>query len=217
MVIKNRKIQECFARLQSQNPAPVTELQYTSHYTLLIAVLLSAQTTDKQVNKCTPLLFSLADTPEKMATCSVEDIQRCINTIGLFRQKARHVHEASQQIVAHYGGKVPNTLEALTSLPGVGRKTANVVLNVAFGRFTIPVDTHVFRVSRRLGFSSGNTPLKVESDLMEVIPKSYQDYAHHWLILHGRYVCKAVRPLCDECILRDICPKNDVAIKEHKE
>ncbi len=199
-------VEEIFRRFAARNPHPDTELAYTNPYTLLIAVVLSAQATDKGVNKATEKLFKVADTPEKMVALGIDGIKRYINTIGLYNSKAKNVYELSKILIERYGGRVPADREALESLPGVGRKTANVVLNTAFGQDTIAVDTHVFRVAHRLGLSSGKTPRAVEEDLMRIIPPRYRRHAHHWLILHGRYVCKARRPLCEKCFLADLCP-----------
>ena len=199
-------VEEIFRRFAERNPHPDTELRYTNPYTLLVAVVLSAQATDKGVNKATEKLFKVADTPEKMVALGVEGIKRYINTIGLYNSKARNIYELSRILIERYGGRVPADREALESLPGVGRKTANVVLNTAFGQDTIAVDTHVFRVAHRLGLSDGRTPLQVEEDLMRIIPARYRRHAHHWLILHGRYICKARRPRCEACFLVDLCP-----------
>ena len=186
-------------------PIPRSELQYINPFTLLVAVVLSAQATDAGVNKATPALFKLADTPEKMVKLGEPRVRALIKTIGLYRTKAKNVIALSRQLVAEHGGKVPHDREALEALPGVGRKTANVVLNVAFGEPTIAVDTHIFRVGNRTGMAVGKTPLDVEMKLMEVVPKRYLLHAHHWLILHGRYTCVARRPLCEKCIIADLC------------
>jgi endonuclease-3 len=195
-----------FERLAAANPAPKGELQFVNPFTLLVAVVLSAQTTDAGVNKVTPTLFAIADTPEKMAALGVERLAERIKTIGLYRTKAKNVIALSRAIVERHEGKTPHDREALESLPGVGRKTANVVLNTAFGEPTIAVDTHVFRLANRLGIAPGNTPRAVEDELMRVVPKRFLPHAHHWLILHGRYVCKARQPLCGVCALVDLCP-----------
>jgi len=195
-----------FERLAAANPAPKGELEYVNPFTLLVAVALSAQTTDAGVNKVTPTLFAIADTPEKMAALGVERLAERIKTIGLYRTKAKNVIALSRAIVERHEGKTPHDREALESLPGVGRKTANVVLNTAFGEPTIAVDTHVFRLANRLGIAPGNTPRAVEDELMRVVPKRFLPHAHHWLILHGRYVCKARQPLCGVCALVDLCP-----------
>jgi endonuclease-3 len=199
------EIEEAFRRFAAANPHPRTELHYVNPFTLLVAVVLSAQATDAGVNKATPALFKLADTPAKMAKLGEARVRDLIKTIGLYRTKAKNVVALSHQLVAQHGGEVPRDREALEALPGVGRKTANVVLNVAFGEPTIAVDTHIFRVGNRTGLAVGKTPLDVEMKLMEVVPKKYLLHAHHWLILHGRYTCVARRPLCETCIIADLC------------
>jgi endonuclease-3 len=199
------EVEEAFRRFAAANPNPRTELQSVNPFTLLVAVVLSAQATDAGVNKATPALFALADTPEKMAKLGEARVRDLIKTIGLYRTKAKNVIALSQQLVAQHGGKVPHDRAALEALPGVGRKTANVVLNVAFGEPTIAVDTHIFRVGNRTGLAVGKTPFDVEMKLMEVVPEKYLLHAHHWLILHGRYVCVARRPLCEKCIIADLC------------
>jgi endonuclease-3 len=198
-------VAEIFCRFEKANPAPEGELEHTSPFTLLVAVVLSAQATDAGVNKATRTLFHIADTPQKMAALGVERLQELIKTIGLYRNKAKNVIALSQRLVAEHGGDVPRDRDALEALPGVGRKSANVVMNVAFGAPTMAVDTHVFRVANRTGLSSGKTPLEVEEDLLAVVPPEYGVRAHHWLILHGRYVCKARRPECPRCLIRDLC------------
>ena len=195
-----------FERLAAAEPAPKGELEYVNPYTLLVAVVLSAQATDAGVNKATAALFKIADTPEKMVALGEEAVSAKIKTIGLYRTKAKNLIALSQALIEKHGGKVPRDREALESLPGVGRKTANVVLNTAFGEPTIAVDTHVFRVANRLKIAPGKTPREVEDELMRVVPKRFLPHAHHWLILHGRYVCTARKPLCGSCVLRDICP-----------
>jgi endonuclease-3 len=195
-----------FELLAAANPAPKGELEYVNPFTLLVAVVLSAQTTDAGVNKATPSLFAIADTPEKMAALGERRLEERIKTIGLYRTKAKNVIALSRAIVERHGGQTPGDREALEALPGVGRKTANVVLNTAFGEPTLAVDTHVFRLANRLGIAPGKTPREVEDELMRVIPKRFLPHAHHWLILHGRYVCKARRPLCGVCRLVDLCP-----------
>jgi len=199
------EIEEAFRRFAAANPAPRSELQHVNPFTLLVAVVLSAQATDAGVNKATPALFALADTPEKMAGLGEERVRDLIKTIGLFRTKAKNVVALSQQLIAGHDGKVPHDRDALEALPGVGRKTANVVLNIAFGEPTIAVDTHIFRVGNRTGLAVGKTPFDVEMKLMEVVPERYRLHAHHWLILHGRYVCVARRPLCEKCVIADLC------------
>ncbi len=199
------EIREAFRRFRKANPEPKGELEHLNPYTLLVAVVLSAQATDAGVNKATPALFAAADTPEKMAALGEERLQDLIKTIGLFRTKAKNLIALSKKIVHEHGGEVPRTREALEALPGVGRKTANVVLNVAFGEATIAVDTHIFRVGNRTGMAAGKTPLEVETKLDRVVPAKYKRHAHHWLILHGRYVCLARRPLCEKCLIADLC------------
>ena len=198
-------IYEMFSRFQAADPEPKSELEYVNPFTLLVAVVLSAQATDAGVNKATRALFKIADTPEKMVRLGEEKVRDFVKTIGLYRNKAHNVIELSRQLIANHGGNVPHDRAALEALPGVGRKTANVVLNVAFGEPTMAVDTHVFRVANRTGLSSGKTPLEVEEDLLRVIPPKFALHAHHWLILHGRYVCKARQPDCPSCLIRDIC------------
>jgi endonuclease-3 len=199
------EVDEAFRRFQAAMPEPKGELQSVNAFTLLVAVVLSAQATDAGVNKATPALFALADTPEKMAALGEERVRELIKTIGLFRTKAKNVIALSRKLVDEHGGQVPNTREALQELPGVGRKTANVVLNIAFGEPTMAVDTHIFRIGNRTGLAPGKDPLAVELKLLEVIPEKYMMHAHHWLILHGRYTCLARRPLCEKCVIADIC------------
>ncbi|MEK4035277.1 endonuclease III [Methylocystis sp. IM3] len=199
------RIEAIFARLAEANPEPKGELHYTNPFTLLVAVVLSAQATDAGVNKATPALFALADTPEKMVALGEERVREAIKTIGLFRTKAKNVVALSQMLIERHGGRVPRTREELIALPGVGRKTANVVLNIAFHQPTIAVDTHIFRVSNRLPIAKGATPEAVEAGLEAVVPEKYLLHAHHWLILHGRYVCKARKPECARCILYELC------------
>ncbi len=199
------EVEEAFRRFAAANPTPRGELQHINPFTLLVAVVLSAQATDSGVNKATPALFKLADTPEKMAKLGEPRVRALIKTIGLYRTKAKNVIALSRQLIAEHGGKVPHDRDALEALPGVGRKTANVVLNIAFGEPTIAVDTHIFRVGNRTGLAPGKTPLDVEMKLMEVVPERYRLHAHHWLILHGRYTCLARRPLCEKCLIADLC------------
>ncbi len=194
-----------FARLAQANPAPATELRYRNPFELLVAVVLSAQATDKSVNLATPRLFAAADTPQKMLALGVEGLVPYIRTIGLFRSKARHLIEACGLLVERHGGEVPAEREALEALPGVGRKTANVILNTAFGQPTIAVDTHIFRVANRTGLAPGKTPREVEDRLLKFVPEPYRKDAHHWLILHGRYVCVARKPHCPVCPINDLC------------
>jgi endonuclease-3 len=199
------EIEEAFRRLHAAQPEPKGELRHINAFTLLVAVVLSAQATDAGVNKATPALFALADTPAKMVALGEEKVRDLIKTIGLYRTKAHNVIALSQQLIEQHGGEVPKSREALEALPGVGRKTANVVLNMAFGEPTIAVDTHIFRIGNRTGLAPGKTPLAVEDKLLEIVPDAYRRHAHHWLILHGRYVCVARRPLCEKCIISDIC------------
>ncbi|HXX08727.1 MAG TPA: endonuclease III [Pseudolabrys sp.] len=199
------EIEEAFRRFKEANPDPKGELHHINPFTLLVAVVLSAQATDAGVNKATPALFALADTPEKMAALGEVRVRELIKTIGLFRTKAKNVVALSQKLLAEHGGQVPRSREALEALPGVGRKTANVVLNIAFGEPTIAVDTHIFRVGNRTGLATGKTPFEVEMKLEEVVPAQYKRHAHHWLILHGRYTCVARKPLCEKCIINDLC------------
>ncbi|MDC7701731.1 endonuclease III [Vogesella indigofera] len=196
---------EIFARLQAQNPHPTTELEYATPFQLLIAVLLSAQATDVGVNKATRLLFPVAPTPDKMLALGVEGLEEYIKTIGLYRTKAKNTIATCRILLEQHGGEVPQQREALEALPGVGRKTANVVLNTAFGQPTIAVDTHIFRVANRTRLAPGKDVREVEDKLVRLIPTEYRLDAHHWLILHGRYVCKARKPECWRCIIADLC------------
>jgi endonuclease-3 len=198
-------IEAFFATLRAANPQPATELEYTSPFELLAAVLLSAQATDVGVNKATRRLFAVAPTPARMLALGVDGVAAHIRTIGLYRNKARHLVATCRILVEQHGGRVPRSREALEALPGVGRKTANVVLNVAFGEPTIAVDTHIFRVANRTGLAPGRTPLEVEQRLLERVPPAYRQHAHHWLILHGRYVCQARRPQCERCAVARWC------------
>ncbi|HET9642747.1 MAG TPA: endonuclease III [Burkholderiaceae bacterium] len=198
-------IEPFFATLKAANPYPASELEYASVFELLVAVLLSAQATDAGVNKATRKLFPVANTPQKILALGEERVTEYIRTIGLYRTKAKNLIATCRILVEQYGGAVPRTREALEALPGVGRKTANVVLNVAFGEPTIAVDTHIFRVSNRTGLAPGKTPLEVEMELLERVPLAYRTDAHHWLILHGRYICQARRPLCLQCAVNRWC------------
>jgi endonuclease-3 len=208
-----KDIAEAFRRFAAAKPEPKGELHYTNPFTLLVAVVLSAQATDAGVNKATPALFALADTPEKMAALGEDRVRDLIRTIGLFRTKARNVVALSRMLLAEYGGKVPETREALQTLPGVGRKTANVVMNIAFGAATIAVDTHIFRVANRTGMAPGRDPLAVEAALERAVPVAYKRHAHHWLILHGRYVCIARKPRCPSCLIADLCRYPDKTLQ----
>lgn len=207
--MKPKDRQEFFRRLQSIEPEPVTELVYGSPFELLIAVLLSAQATDISVNKATRGLFKAANSPQQMLQLGEAGVKDYIRTIGLFNTKTANIIKTCQILQDKYDGQVPADRKALEQLPGVGRKTANVVLNTAFGQPTIAVDTHIFRVSNRTGLAPGKTPLQVELKLLKAVPKEYRQHAHHWLILHGRYTCKARKPACPECIVRDLCAYKD--------
>jgi len=199
------EVEAVFAAFAAADPEPKGELHYVNAFTLLVAVVLSAQATDVGVNKATAELFRLADTPERMLALGEERVRELIRTIGLYRTKAKNVIALSQRLIETYGGAVPETREALVTLPGVGRKTANVVLNIAFGQPTIAVDTHLFRVSNRLPLAPGKTPEAVEAGLERIVPDAYRLHCHHWLILHGRYICKALRPECPRCPVRQWC------------
>jgi endonuclease-3 len=199
------EIEEAFRRFAAANPHPEGELKHVDPYTLLVAVVLSAQATDAGVNKATKPLFAVAATPAAMVALGEAKLQDYIKTIGLFRMKAKNVVALSELLLSRHGGEVPREREALEALPGVGRKTANVVLNVAFGEPTIAVDTHIFRLGNRTGLAPGLTPFEVEVKLEQVVPDKYKRHAHHWLILHGRYICKATKPACDRCIIADLC------------
>ncbi len=203
--MKNTAVAAFFDRLAAAIPAPKGELDYINPYTLLVAVVLSAQATDVSVNKATAGLFEVADHPEAMLALGEGRLRDFIKTIGLYNSKARNVIALSRLLIENHGGQVPRSREALEKLPGVGRKTANVVLNIAFGEPTIAVDTHIFRVGNRTGLAPGKTPLAVEEKLQRVVPKDRKLHAHHWLILHGRYVCKARKPDCPACVVRDLC------------
>jgi len=203
------EVEEFFARLKKHTPDPKTELKYVNPYTLLVAVVLSAQATDKGVNKATEPLFKKVRTPEAMVDLGEKGLTEYIKTIGLYRGKAKNVIALSKLLIENHGGKVPKDREALEALPGVGRKTANVVLNVAFGEPTIAVDTHIFRVSNRTNLAPGRDVVEVEQKLEKVVPEQYKLHAHHWLILHGRYTCVARKPLCPVCVVRDLCRFKD--------
>lgn len=207
--MKREHIEPFFATLKAANPQPNTELEYTTVFELLAAVLLSAQATDVGVNKATRKLFPVAGTPQKILALGLDGLEGHIKTIGLYRSKARHLLETCRMLVEQHGGEVPRTREALEALPGVGRKTANVVLNVAFGEPTMAVDTHIFRVGNRTGLAPGKNPYEVEMQLMKRIPPAYLVDAHHWLILHGRYICQARKPLCWQCGVAGYCDFKD--------
>jgi endonuclease-3 len=212
--LSTKEVAEFFSRFAKNDPDPRSELQYVNPYTLLVAVVLSAQATDKGVNKATAPLFAYVDTPEKMVALGEERLREAIKTIGLYRNKAKNVIALSKTLIEKYGGDVPRNRDALEELPGVGRKTANVVMNVAFGEATIAVDTHIFRVGNRTGLAPGKTPREVEDGLEAIVPDTYKLHAHHWLILHGRYICVARKPRCPDCIVADLCrfsPKTEPA------
>jgi len=212
MAFSKSEVEAFFAALKKANPTPETELRHTSPYTLLVAVVLSAQATDKGVNKATEALFKIADTPEKMVELGEAGLAEHIKTIGLYKGKARNVIALSKLLLEKHGGKVPESREALEELPGVGRKSANVVLNVSFGHKTIAVDTHIFRVANRTGLAPGKDVRAVEDGLMRVVPDKYLLHAHHWLILHGRYTCVARLPKCPVCVVRDLCRFEDKTV-----
>jgi endonuclease-3 len=199
------EVHEAFSRFRNANPEPKGELEHLNPYTLLVAVVLSAQATDAGVNRATRALFAVADTPQKMLALGEEAVRDYIKTIGLYRNKAKNVIALSEKLIAEFGGEVPRTRAEIETLPGAGRKTANVVLNMAFGEHTMAVDTHVFRVGNRTGLAPGNSPLEVELGLEKVIPSEFMLHAHHWLILHGRYICLARKPRCDVCLINDLC------------
>lgn len=207
-VLSKEQVILLFERFKSENPAPKTELIATNNYTLLVSVVLSAQATDKSVNKATESLYQKVDTPQKMLELGEEGLIEYIKSIGLYKNKAKNVIGLSKILIEKFNSEIPKTREDLMSLPGVGRKTANVVLNVVYGEKTMPVDTHLLRISPRIGLSFGTTPESVETDLLKIIPDEYMQHAHHWLILHGRYVCTARNPKCSECLIKDICQQN---------
>jgi endonuclease-3 len=210
--LSKQSVEEIFRRFCERDPKPEGELHYVNPFTLLVAVVLSAQATDAGVNKATPKLFALADTPQRMAALGEERVTELIRTIGLYRNKAKNIVALAKKLIDEHDGEVPRSREALEALPGVGRKTANVVLNIAFGEPTIAVDTHIFRVANRTGLAPGKTPRAVEDGLATVVPAPYRLHAHHWLILHGRYVCKARKPDCPDCLIADLCLYSDKTV-----
>ena len=210
-LLSDKEVVTVFERLKKQNPEPVSELDYKNPYTLLVAVVLSAQATDKSVNIATKELFKVAPTPKKMVELGEKKLIPYIRSIGLYKNKAHNIIELSKILLSKFNSKVPSTREELESLPGVGRKTANVVLNVIFDQPTMPVDTHLMRISPKIGLVSGTTPIEIEKNLLERIPKKYLKNAHHWLLLHGRYVCTARNAKCDECVINDLCKHNENA------
>ena len=208
-LLSAKKVREVFLRFQKQNPSPASELEWSSPFTLLVAVVLSAQATDKSVNVATRELYKVADTPEKILSLGEDGLIPYIKSIGLYKSKARHVVGLCEKLISDFNGEVPREREKLMSLPGVGRKTANVVLNVVWGEHTMPVDTHLLRIAPKIGLAEGDTPGKVEASLLKRVPDEFMEHAHHWLILHGRYVCTARKPKCDECVISDICLHNE--------
>ena len=210
MLLSKKEIVQVLERLKSQNPNPKSELEYSNAFTLLVAVVLSAQATDKSVNLATKELFKIADTPQKMLELGEENLTGYIKSIGLYRNKAKNVIGLSKMLLEDFNGIVPDSMENLVRLPGVGRKTANVVLNVIFNKPTMPVDTHLLRVSPKIGLAEGTTPEQVEQSLLKRIPAEYMQNAHHWILLHGRYVCTAKNSKCDECVINDLCKKNEI-------
>ena len=197
-------------RFKAQNPSPKSELEYSTPFTLLVAVVLSAQATDKSVNIATRELYKVADTPEKILALGEEGLISYIKSIGLYKSKAKHIIALCEKLISDFGGEVPHDMQKLMSLSGVGRKTANVVLNVVWGEHTMPVDTHLLRVAPKTGLAEGDTPEKVEKSLLERVPDEFMEHAHHWLILHGRYVCTARNPKCENCLINDICQHNEL-------
>lgn len=214
MIFQKKFVNTIFEILSEDEPHPKTELNYNNNFTLLIAIILSAQSTDIGVNKATSDLFKIADTPNKMLDLGEKELKNYIKSLGLFNSKAKNIIKLCEILRDTYNYEIPKTREQLETLPGVGRKTANVFLNCAFGENLIAVDTHVFRVSKRLGLTNANTPSKVEEDLMLIIPKKWLKYAHHWLILHGRYICKARKPECEKCKIGNLCPSNILLTKK---
>lgn len=203
--MKKSTIETIFQRFSDSNPEPKTELNYTNDFTLLVAIVLSAQSTDAGVNKATARLFEIADTPQKMAELGLDALKSYIKTIGLYNSKAKNIVALSKKLLTEYDGDIPDSREELQKLPGVGRKTANVFLNCAHGHTTIAVDTHVFRVANRIGLVKENNEMKTELALEKIIPEKWKKHAHHWLILHGRYICKARKPECSKCLIKDLC------------
>ncbi|MGP1459468.1 MAG: endonuclease III [Treponema sp.] len=208
ILLTENEITEVFERFKSQNPNPTSELKWINPYTLLVSVVLSAQATDKSVNKATEPLYKVADSPQKMLALGEDALISYIRSIGLYRTKAKHIIELSKILADDFHSEVPENRDDLMKLPGVGRKTANVVLNVVFHKPTMPVDTHLLRICPKIGLAEGNDPLSVEASLVKRIPQRYMQYAHHWLILHGRYICTARNPKCAECLIADICKRN---------
>ena len=207
-LLQQEEIKEIFERFKKENPNPTSELKWTNSFTLLVSVVLSAQATDKSVNKATESLYKIADTPQKILSLGEDNLISYIKSIGLYKSKAKHIIALSKMLISEFDSKIPDNLEDLIKLPGVGRKTANVVLNVLFNKPTMPVDTHLLRISPKIGLAQGSTPLEIEKSLCARIPQEYMNHAHHWLILHGRYVCTARNPHCENCLINDICKHN---------
>ena len=208
LLLQQEEIKEIFERFKKENPNPTSKLKWTNSFTLLVSVVLSAQATDKSVNKATESLYKIADTPQKILSLGEDNLISYIKSIGLYKSKAKHIIELSKMLISEFDSKIPDNLEDLIKLPGVGRKTANVVLNVLFNKPTMPVDTHLLRISPKIGLAQGSTPLEIEKSLCARIPQEYMNHAHHWLILHGRYICTARNPHCENCIINDICKHN---------
>ena len=207
-LLTQEEIKEVFERFKKANPNPTSELKWTNPFTLLVSVVLSAQATDKSVNKATEALYKIADTPQKILSLGEDNLISYIKSIGLYKSKAKHIIELSKMLISEFDSKIPDNLEDLIKLPGVGRKTANVVLNVLFNKPTMPVDTHLLRISPKIGLAEGIAPIQIEKSLCARIPQEYMNHAHHWLILHGRYICTARNPHCEDCIINDICKHN---------
>ena len=210
-LLSESQIREVFSRFRSQNLSPKSELEFSSPFTLLVSVVLSAQATDKSVNIATRELYKIADTPQKILALGEDGLIPYIKSIGLYKSKAKHVISLCEKLISDFNGKVPRSREELMSLSGVGRKTANVVLNVVWGEHTMPVDTHLLRIAPKIGLADGDTPEKVEKSLLERIPDEFMKHAHHWLILHGRYICTARTPKCEDCVLSDLCKHNEIS------
>lgn len=207
-LLTQEEIKEVFERFKKANPNPTSELKWTNPFTLLVSVVLSAQATDKSVNKATEALYKIADTPQKILSLGEDNLISYIKSIGLYKSKAKHIIELSKMLINEFDSSIPDNLDDLIKLPGVGRKTANVVLNVLFNKPTMPVDTHLLRISPKIGLAEGIAPIQIEKSLCARIPQEYMNHAHHWLILHGRYICTARNPHCEACIINDICKHN---------
>ena len=207
-LLTQEEIKEVFERFKKANPNPTSELKWTNPFTLLVSVVLSAQATDKSVNKATEALYKIADTPQKILSLGEDNLISYIKSIGLYKSKAKHIIELSKMLISEFDSSIPDNLDDLIKLPGVGRKTANVVLNVLFNKPTMPVDTHLLRISPKIGLAEGIAPIQIEKSLCARIPQEYMNHAHHWLILHGRYICTALNPHCEDCIINDVCKHN---------